>query len=133
MVHVEGFLAVQKGVSFLQNTYSQIVKSPILESITDAANDAGIGRQVFHDFVELPFGLVGLALQSVDINEVGNGLVISRVFLRHRLEFFLSPVVVLQINQTFDKLLEITRLSRFFIEFRVKVTGFFVVLLAVIL
>ena len=110
MVQVKVLLAVEEGIAFLQNRQSHVVHTPRLEGITQVSNGGRMVREVFHNLVVLFFGLVGLALHSVDIDQIDRRFVIARILFDERLKLVFSLVVILQVEQAFDILLEMASL-----------------------
>ena len=102
-----------------------------MKGIALVSDGRRIVRQLFQHFVELRFGFVRFALHGIDIDEVGNSSVVTRALLGKRFQFTLGFVVLLQMEQTFYKLLEMTNLVGLLIEFFIQLTGFFIILLAV--
>ena len=70
LIQIKSLLAVEKRVAFLQDGQSHVVHAPRLEGITQVSDSGRVVRQVFHNLVVLLLGLVGLALHSVDIDQV---------------------------------------------------------------
>ena len=133
LVQVKSLLAIEERIAFLQNRQSHVIHAPRLEGITQVSDGGRVVGQVFHNLVVLLLGLVVLALHGIDIDQIDHRLIIGGILLDERLKFALGLVVILQMKQAFDILLEMTQLSRLFVDFFVQITGLFVVLLSIVL